>query len=97
MRKNDLLGHCVCLCLAIFGCGPESAEEIKTAGGAENRLHLVPFQCRYLGISISELDGCFIACPGRVFQDYDLRQLSSFLECTHPAYSFLRCSLDTRH
>ena len=76
----------------ILSCGPRA--EIKEIGEAGNTLHLIPFECAYFGIPISDLDGCSIACPGRVFHEHDLATFSAALECTHPSYSFLQCGLN---
>ena len=76
-----------------LGCSPEN--EIRTVVGDEgNSLHLVPFSCAYLGIEISELSGCSIACPAALLSSYDLERFTQKLECTHPRYSLLQCGLD---
>ena len=76
----------------ILACGP--SPEIEEIGEAGNTLHLIPFQCSYLGIPISELDGCSIACPGRVFYDHNLAEFSASLQCEQPSYDFLVCELN---
>ena len=83
----------ICIGVAlVLSCGPRP--EIREIGEAGNTLHLIPFECAYFGIPISELDGCSIACPGRVFHEHDLATFSAALECTHPSYSFLQCGLN---
>ena len=88
---RHVLGCCLFFCV-VLGCNPE-AKEIEEFGAAGNSLHLVPFTCRYLGIEISELSECSIACPGSVLATYDLRSFADSLECTHPAYAHLQCRL----
>ena len=82
--RNAVLGVCVIFCF-LLGCEPP-APEVTTVGSPANTLHLVPFACHYLGIEISELDGCSIACPGRVISSADLSTFTSDLICAHPSY-----------
>ena len=76
----------------ILACGP--APEIKEIGEAGNTTHFIPFQCSYLGIPIVQLEGCSIACPGRIFHEYNLEEFSADLVCTHPSYQLLRRGLN---
>ena len=85
----------ILLCLlaaAYIRCGTEPSP-ITKIGKAANTLHLIPFQCAYLGISIEELAGCSIACPGATFYKYDLEAFTANLECTHTLYKSLQCGL----
>ena len=91
MIRGVLLACGLACGLLVYACGGD--EKISPASGT---LHLIPFRCTYLGIEISELDGCSIACPGRILEEYDITQLSSFLTCSHPDYRFLRCGVSTR-
>ena len=68
--------------------------KVNTVGEAANTLHLVPFSCSFLGIPLSELDGCSIACPGSVFAAHELGQFTASLSCTHPKYELLQCGID---
>jgi len=88
MVRYAVLVSCLLCCLGL-GCGPEA--EITQVGSPSNRLHLIPFRCSYLGITITELADCSLACPGRVFEDYDLATFTAALECRHPAYEHLQC------
>ena len=76
-----------------FGCcgsGPREIQQVD-AGATTPALHLIPFECSYLGFPIGELSDCYIACPSEVFQSYDLESFTSSLQCTHPNYEFLQC------
>jgi len=90
---RHVLGCCLFFCV-VLGCNPEAKEiEIGEFGAAGNSLHLIPFACSYLGVEISELSGCFVACPGAVLATYDLRSFAESLVCTHPSYTHLQCRL----
>ena len=74
----------------MLSCGPEPA----TSGDTVNAWHMIPFECRYLGFKLPQLDGCHIACPRSVLEKHDIRELTAELHCSHPDYDILRCSLD---
>jgi len=87
------MARCVLVCCLlaglVLGCDPEA--EIEGIPGT--RIHLIPFRCTYFGIEVPELSDCSIACPASVIVDHDLRAFTQHLECTHPAYSLLRCGI----
>ena len=93
MLRNAILGCCVLVCLVFNGCEPRPPK-VNTVGEAANTLHLVPFSCSFLGIPLSELDACSIACPGSVFAAHELGQFTASLSCTHPKYELLQCGID---
>lgn len=80
----------ILLLFLLLSCGPEPEKEIAAA----DPLHLLPFSCRYLGFKLKQLEGCSIACPKSVLEKNDVRRFTAELECTHPAYSLLRCKME---